>query len=87
MPLIAITEDLYDIAARLRSVEDSYRLFYNTDKCRYEVHARGALQFVVPYEEADARTVEYARMTRVERAKDLFAQIERDNARIVKEEK
>ncbi len=83
MALIPITDDLYDIARRLRSVDDDYRLLYNTDKNRYEVHsaARGAIQFVVPFDEADARTVDYALRTRVQNAEAIFAEVERHNER------
>ena len=68
--LIEITDDLFDISRRLKSVDEDYRLYYNGAKRRYEVHNRkqcgSTLAFVVPFEELDARTVEYARKTRAE---------------------
>ena len=81
--VIEITNDLFDIAWQLRSVNDSYRLFYNTQKRRYEVHNSNtsALEFVVPYDELDARTVEYARYTSVSNAEQIFSDIERNNAK------
>ena len=83
--MIEITNDLYDIATRLRSVNDSYRLFYNTQKCRYEVRNSntGALEFVVPYDELDARTVDYARYTSVANAEMVFEDIEKNNAKFI----
>ena len=85
--MIEITNDLFDIAWRLRSVCDSYRLYYNTQKCRYEVRNCDtfALEFVVPYDELDARTVEYARYTSVCNANALFEEIERNNAQVEKQ--
>ena len=82
--MIEITNDLFDIAWRLRSVNDSYRLYYNTQKCRYEVRNgdTNALEFVVPYGELDARTVEYARYTSVSNANALLEEIERNNAKV-----
>lgn len=79
-----ITNDLFDIAWRLRAVNDDYRVYYNTEKNRYEVHdfKKNTLQFVVPYDELDARTVEYARYSRVENAERIFAEIERHNAKL-----
>ena len=70
MTLISITDDLYDIAWRLKAINDDYRLVYNTVKNRYEVYSRStdAIQFVVPYNELDARTVNYALMSRVQNA-------------------
>ena len=84
MSLIPITNDLYDIAWRLASVDGDYRLYYNADKGRYEVYsaARCSLQFILPFDELDARAVEYARSTRVERAEEIFRETERCNAEI-----
>lgn len=86
--MIVITNDLYDIAWRLRAVNDSYRLYYNVQKRRYEVRNcnTDALEFVVPYDELDARTVEYARYTSVQNAQALFAEIERNNAQAEKQQ-
>ena len=85
--VILITNDLFDIASRLRSVNDSYRLYYNTQNHRYEVHnaATDALEFVLPYDELDARSVEYARYTSVTNAETLFEEIERNNAKVEKQ--
>lgn len=82
MALVPVTNDLFDIAWRLRAVNDDYRLFYNTLSAKYEVHSaeRGTVQFVVPFDALDARTVEYARRTRVQNAREIFDEIERANA-------
>ncbi|MCH5151346.1 MAG: hypothetical protein J1F65_01655 [Clostridiales bacterium] len=82
--MILITNDLFDIAWRLRQVCDDYRVYYNVEKNRYEVHnsKKNTLEFVVPYGELDARTVEYARYSRVENADRIFAEIERHNAKL-----
>ena len=88
MCLKLITDDLYDIAARLRGVKESYVIYYNIEKERFEVHdsERDCLEFVVPYDELDARTVEYARYTRVENAKRIFADVEKNNELLEKEQ-
>ena len=88
MCLRLITNDLFDIASRLRSVKDSYILYYNLEKGRYEVHDsdKKTLEFVVPYDELDARTVEYARYSRVENAKQIFAEVEEHNRQLEKEQ-
>ena len=89
MCLKLITDDLFDIADRLKSVKKSYVLYYNVEKRRYEVHdgEKRTLEFIVPYDELDARTVEYALYTRVENAKQVFAEIEAHNKRLKKEQK
>ena len=82
--MIEIVEDVYDIASRLRSINDCYRVYYNTEKCRYEVrNSRNfTLEFVVPYDELDARTVEYARYTSVSNADMVLEDIEKNNKAI-----
>ena len=82
--MIEITNDLFDIAWRLRALNDCYRLYYNVRKCRYEVknHNTGALEFVVPYDELDARTVEYARYTSIGNAAMVVDDIEKNNAKL-----
>ena len=82
--MVLITNDLFDIAWRLRSVNDDYRVYFNTAKNRYEVHSakEKTLEFVVPYDQLDARTLEYARYSRVENAELIFGEIERHNAKL-----
>ena len=85
--MILITNDLFDIAWRLRAINDDYRVYYNVEKGRYEVHSsnKNTLEFVVPYDQLDARTVEYARYSRVENAERIFAEMEKHNAKLGKE--
>ena len=85
--LLLITDDLYDIAARLKSVNENYAVYYNVEKQRYEVHdgQRGTLEFLVPFDELDARTVEYARYSSVNNAKRLFEEVEEHNRRLEKD--
>ncbi len=83
MSLVKITDDLYDIAWRLKAVNSEYELFYNAEKGRYQVHdKKGALAFVVPFDELDARTVDYALRTRIQNARRIFEEVERNNARL-----
>ena len=86
--MIEITNDLYDIALRLRSINDSYRVYYNVQKGRYEVWNADAhrMEFIVPYDQLDARTVEYARYTGVQNADALIAEIERNNEQVEQKE-
>lgn len=86
MSLIKITNDLFDVAARLRTVNDGYRVYYNTEKARYEVRDEArrpnTLAFIVPYDELDCRTVEYAQYSQVANADRIFADVERSNAEV-----
>lgn len=77
--LIPITNDLFDIAARLRAVKSTYLVYYNAQKQRYEVYDHDSFAFAVPYDELDSRTIDYARMTSVQNSDKIFEEIERNN--------
>lgn len=77
-----ITNDLFDIAWRIRAVDSCYELFFNKDKGRYEVWGKGILQSVLPFDRLDCRAVNYLRRTRIERLDALTAEIDRENERL-----
>ncbi len=77
-----IDEDLFDIAHRLREIDGRYVLYRNRKANRFEIHANGALQIVVPFARLDARTLDLARSTRLEYADRLMRRIDSDNERL-----
>lgn len=77
-----IENDLFDIANRLKEVDERYELFYNGRKHRFEIYAQGVLQIAVPFDCLDERTVILARETRLENAERLIRQIEAENAKL-----
>lgn len=85
---VIIENDLFGIAARLKSIDDGYFVVYNKFKHKFEVHnsrQRGdTYSLSVPYPSLDARTVSLVLRTRAENAKKLFEQMEREN-RILRE--
>lgn len=83
--LIAIKNDLFDIAARLTSVKSTYLVYYNAQKQRYEVYDGDSFAFAVPYDELDCRTIYYARKTSVQNADKIFAEIDRNNDNVTKQ--
>ena len=82
--LIAIENDLFDVADRLKEIDEDYRVFFNRMRNRYEVHnvrQRGnTFCLALPFDSLDARAVELVRKTRVENAERLFAEMEKQNA-------
>ena len=78
--LLKITNDVLDIAARLKEIDPRYEVFRNLDKHRFEIHADGALQLAVPFNGLDERTLSLVRETRVENADALFARLDAQNA-------
>lgn len=82
MELQRIRHDLFGIAKRLKSIDRRYELFFNRKKNRYEIYANGAMQMALPFERLDARTLTYARKTRLENLEKIIAEIEEENVRL-----
>ena len=83
--LVKIEKDLFSISDRLKEIDGRYELFRNTLAHRFEVYIEKALQFVVPFQRLDARTLEFARKTRVERREQIVREIDERNARLEKQ--
>lgn len=81
-----VKNDLYDIAKRLKEIDDGYFIFYNYRKGRYEVHSTkqvgSSLALVVPYNTLDGRTLTLVRRTSIERMDKIMEENRRKNARI-----
>lgn len=69
------------VARRLKSIDDGYFVFLNYRTGKLEVHNKkngaNTLCLVLPYDALDERTVRRVRETRIERADELVAEIER----------
>ena len=77
-----IKADLFDIAKRLKEIDERYVLYRNLKLNRFEIHANGALQIVVPFARLDARTLELARSTRMEYVDKLVREMDEHNDRL-----
>jgi hypothetical protein len=77
--LIPIEKDVFSIAERLKEIDKRYVVYRNVLAHRFEVYVGEALQFVVPFPRLDARTIEFARKTRVERMDAIVKEIDRQN--------
>lgn len=80
--LIPVDHDLFYVADRIKSIDDKYKIYYNGESGKFEVHnaADGSLQVVLPFDGLDSRAVDYVRKTRIERIDALLEEIERANA-------
>ena len=81
-----IKGDLYDIADRLKEIDPSYTIVYNTILARYEVHSdknvHDTLCVVSSFRHLDSRLLEVVRRTRRERSRELLEEMERGNGRL-----
>lgn len=70
-----IENDVFGIAARLKSIDDGYFVLYDKRACAFEVHnvkQRGdTFSLRIPYPCLDARTVTLVLKTRAENAKKV----------------
>lgn len=71
-----IVSDVFDLADRIREVDEEYRLFYNFDHRRYEVRKRGEL-CITWTEPLSAALITKLRETHVRRRNELLQEIER----------
>ena len=80
-----VRSDVFDIADRIREVDDRYRLYYNIDKRRFEVHLQGDDDIAVTWSEPlDARLVTKLAETHVRRREALIEEIEKSELLIQK---
>ncbi len=82
--LILIKSDVFDIADRVKEVDEEYRLYFNPERDRYEVRKRGEL-CVTWTEGLSAALVAKLRETHVRRRIELLQEIERGEERARKE--
>ena len=85
--LTEVTNDLFDIAFRLKSINPNYKVYYNRETDKFEVHDTSkpqgnTLAFVVPYSELDARTITFALYTRTENAERIFREVDDHNRKL-----
>ena len=80
--LVRIKSDVFDVADRIREVDERYLLFYNLDRARFEVRLQGREgEIVVTWSDPlDARLVTKLRETHVRRLHKILAEIEEAEA-------
>ena len=64
--MIKITNDVMDIASRIKEIDERYEVYYNPKTSKFEVHTGDVRQAIIPYASLDARAEFYLRRTRRE---------------------
>lgn len=84
--LILVEHDLYGIAERITAIESGYFIIYDSRSGKYEVHSadnkRSTYCFTVPYDQLDARTLDYCRETLIANTDQLLKRMEANNRKI-----
>lgn len=89
MKLKLITNDLFDIANRLKVLDVNYFVVYNKLKRKYEVHHKKQKEdsFAFSVEnKLDARAIKKAIVTSIKHANKILSQIEKQNSLLQKKE-
>ncbi|HKL74390.1 MAG TPA: hypothetical protein VJ903_05840 [Clostridia bacterium] len=80
--LIKITNDLYDIATRIKEIDSRYQIFYDTASSLYKLYLGEKSQLNFPYPNLDVRALDYAYETRIENLDKIIEKIDRHNEKV-----
>ena len=76
---LRITNDLFDIASRIKEIDPRYEIYFETELQKFTLWAMGRRQVVFPYDNLDVRAIEYTYRTRVENVDELIKEIDEKN--------
>lgn len=87
-----VNTNVFHIPERLKEIDSSYFVVRNHKTKKFEVHSSKNIGFsrcfVVPFEELDVRTIDYAKETYVGyRGKEIFTEIDRHNQKLEESER
>lgn len=77
-----ITNDVFDIAARLREINNDFAVYFDTDRQKFILMRKDVLELVFPFEELDERAVKHARYTSVQNIEQIIYDLEKENKQI-----
>ena len=80
---IKISNDVYNIAKRIKEIDKFYYIVFNTSNNKFEVHNSnqngGSFCLTLPYTFLDERTLNLVNQTRVENIERILNEIENEN--------
>jgi len=86
--LSLIETHVFDIPRRIceETGDENWFVCHNPITNRFEVHYAGkafsTMEFVVPFEELDARTIEWMRRVRSSRSREIVREVSENNAKL-----
>jgi len=87
---LPVLNNVYDIPVRLKEVNRDFFVMFNTRIQKFEVHCASqpfdTLACVLPFDELDARTIQYVREFSRERTEHIAEEIDRYNEEIDRRE-
>lgn len=86
--LFEVHNDLFSIAERIKSIDANYKIYFNGDTHRYELHnerRKPTYQLTFPYPTLDKRAVDYALESGIKNRERILRQIEQHNKQLEEE--
>ncbi len=82
-----IESDCLDIVKRIKTIDKAYFVVFNIENSKFELHhaeqERGTYCLTFPFDVLDERAYLHVLKTRVENADAIFAEIDRQNEKLV----
>ncbi|MDE6189750.1 MAG: hypothetical protein K2G37_05645 [Clostridia bacterium] len=86
--LFEVKNDLFNISARIKSIDENYEIYFNGDTRRYELHHRAkkpTYQLTFPYTRLDKRALDYTLESAIKNRELILRKIKEHNAKAEKE--
>lgn len=85
--LIEIKNDVFDIVQAIKAIDCRYKVFYNSIKSRFELYSQKGmnlvLELICPYKNLDVRFLNKVKISRVENAKKIIEEMEKNNQKLL----
>ena len=82
--LFEVRNDLFDVSARIKSIDENYKIYFNGDTRRYELHnarKNPTYQLTFPFARLDKRALDYTVKTAIKNRELILKEIEEQNAK------
>lgn len=83
--MIKITDDLFDVAERIKNINPDYELYFDKISQKFTVWANGKRQVVLPFDRLDKRSIDYLYKTHVKNIDALLDSIDEENKKATKQ--
>lgn len=83
--LFEVRDDLFGIAERIKSIDANYKIYFNGDTHRFELHnlrSKPTYQLTFPYATLDKRAVDYTLKSAVKNREKILRLIEENNKKL-----
>ena len=86
--LFEVSNDLFDISARIKSIDEYYKIYFNGDTRRFELHntrKKPTFQLAFPFTRLDKRALDYTLESAIKNKEFILKKIEEYNAKAERE--